>query len=137
VIDVVGAQLTLPKSPCFTSGDTIPFLLTLLSPTSPTLPGFLTTKISAHIIKRTTLRHEKDTSMRDVLLGGAELWEIQRQGEGVKVFRGAVRAGKVGEERSWGLRDMVDVEACQSYITCILTDPHLTVYPPNTPKTTL
>jgi hypothetical protein len=35
-----------------------------------------------------------------------------------------VKAGKVGEERSWGVRDVIDVEACLSFQTqlvCLLT----------------
>lgn len=108
----VHVQLAIPKPITFTSGEDIPFILSLKFPQAPTVPGLLTPNIRIEVIKRTRISRlgGVEVAVRETSLGTADIRNIKEEAEGICHLSGVVRAGQPGRESSWAVNGMADVQ---------------------------
>lgn len=105
-------QFSLPSPKCFTSGEAIPFMLSLACEDAPILATLLAPNIRIGLIKRTRLyrRGGRDISTRDVSIAAAEVLQIEDWSERVALVRGEIQAGSAGEECSWRVDGIAEVQ---------------------------
>jgi hypothetical protein len=87
-------------------------MLSVISPTSPAVAKLVASHIEVKLIKRTcfaAMTGEEITS-DDVQLASADLQEVPHSQEGVSIFKGTVTVGKPGQESSWGIRGVAEVQ---------------------------
>ena len=106
------SQLSLPSAPSFTSGEHIPFVLSLIFPHAPALPELLTPNIQIELIKRTRVSRlgGLEIAMREISIGRADIRNIKEPVAGVTHLSGVIPAGKPGRESSWKVYGMADVQ---------------------------
>ncbi|GLB35143.1 hypothetical protein LshimejAT787_0207080 [Lyophyllum shimeji] len=105
-------NLSLPSPPCFTSGELIPFTLSLVFPKDPVLASALVSKTQVHLLKRLIVRAKNGEELiqRDTFISSADLRTSKEFTEGVLLFRGTIQAGTAGGEASWQIEDIVQVQ---------------------------
>jgi hypothetical protein len=105
-------QLSLPSAPSFTSGEHIPFVLSLVFPQAPALPTLLTPNINIELIKRTRINRlgGLEIAMREATIGRADIRNIKETVAGITHLSGVMQAGKPGRESSWKVYAMADVQ---------------------------
>ncbi|KAG6832719.1 hypothetical protein H0H92_012291 [Tricholoma furcatifolium] len=102
--------LSLPSPQCFTSGELIPFTLSLVFPKDPVLASLMVPAI--HLLRRVNLRGIGGGALvqRDTPLSSADFQTSKEFTEGVKLLRGDIRAGTAGGEASWQIEDIIQVQ---------------------------
>jgi hypothetical protein len=94
------------------SGESLPFLLSVISPTSPTVAKLIASNIQVKLIKRTyfAAKTGQEITSDDVQLALADVEEVPHSQEGVSIFKGSVTIGKSGQECSWRIRGVAEVQ---------------------------
>lgn len=105
-------NLSLPSPQCFTSGELIPFTLSLVFPKDPVLASLLVPNTQIHLLKRLIVRAKRSQELiqRDTCISSAELCTSKEFAEGVRLLRGNIRAGTAGGEASWRVEDIIEVQ---------------------------
>ncbi|KAF5386881.1 hypothetical protein D9615_001685 [Tricholomella constricta] len=104
-------HLSLPSPQCFTSGELIPFTLSLVFPKDPVLASLLAPTTQIHLFKRLIVRGKGgEEIVRDTCISSAELRTSKKLTEGVRVFRGFIQAGAAGGEASWQIDNIIAVK---------------------------
>lgn len=105
-------QLSIPSPLCFTSGEQIPFILSLIFPDAPALPALLTPDIRIELIGRLRLSRIGSTEVatRERVIGTADIQSISEPTEGIAYLRGTIQAGKAGRGSSWKVFGMADIQ---------------------------
>ncbi|KAL0947343.1 hypothetical protein HGRIS_013461 [Hohenbuehelia grisea] len=126
---------SLPEPQCFSSGEQIPFTLSLVFPENPVLAQLLARNIRIVLLKRTRLwrrtekKKEADIVVRDSTIASAQMRYINEYSEGVTLLRGTIRAGAEGRESSWCVEGVAETQ----YILRVILHPpnHVTGHLPS------
>jgi len=105
-------KLSLPSSMCFTSGELIPFNLTIVFVDAPDLVRLLLQHVQFKLLKRTRIwtNGGRDINVRHLHLGsGKPLW-LYDSTKGVNVLNGVIQAGAAGRECSWRVHGVAEVQ---------------------------
>ncbi|KAF9456137.1 hypothetical protein BDZ94DRAFT_1327182 [Collybia nuda] len=98
--------LSLPSPQCFTSGESIPFSLSLVFPENPAVGKLLMRNTRVQLLRR--LRITKgalaETIQRDTVLSSSQVRHAKEYTEGVNILRGSIQAGSAGGESSWQIQ---------------------------------
>ncbi|KAF8078141.1 hypothetical protein FPV67DRAFT_1775426 [Lyophyllum atratum] len=105
-------NLSIPSPQCFTSGELIPFTLSLIFPKEPVLASLLAPTAQIHLLKRLLVRVKGSEGLiqRDTCISTAELRTSKEFTEGVRMLRGFIQAGTGGEEASWQIEDVIEIQ---------------------------
>ncbi|KAF8894413.1 hypothetical protein BD779DRAFT_1435077 [Infundibulicybe gibba] len=105
-------HLSIPSPLCFTSGELIPFTLSLVFPNEPVLAKLLTRGTRIHLLKRVSLwrKGHTDPVHTDELISSAQLRYQKEYMEGITLLRGVIQAGTEGRENSWKIDDVAEVQ---------------------------
>jgi hypothetical protein len=105
-------QLSLPSAPCVTSGEHIPFVLSLVFTHAPALPALLIPNIQIDLIKRTRISRlgGAEIAVREISIGRADIRNVKEPADGITHLSGVIPAGKPGRENSWKVYSMADVQ---------------------------
>ncbi|KAJ3539404.1 hypothetical protein NMY22_g4742 [Coprinellus aureogranulatus] len=102
--------LSLPNPSTYTSGQEMPFMLSLSFPDDPCLAELLCESVAIHLYKRigVSSRSSKDSgnsdfTERNVLVSSATLRKNSGWAEGVIVLKGEIQTGSAGAEMSWSI----------------------------------
>ncbi|KAI8998787.1 hypothetical protein BD414DRAFT_552689 [Trametes punicea] len=119
--DLPTVSLTMPKSKCFASGDTIPLSLKIQSPQSPALAKLLSYNAHLSLVKRqkTWISLGRQVSVREHLLSRADVYLADDSQEGTAYLRMELQAGEAGRECSWRVEGFVVVE----HVICLVILP--------------
>jgi hypothetical protein len=95
-----------------TSGESLPFLLSVFVPHSPALAKLLVSDMQVKLLKRSSFASKtgRDACIEDVQVGLAVLREAPQSSEGVSIYQGKVKAGEAGKEYSWGIKGIAEVQ---------------------------
>jgi len=104
--------LLLPSPLSFTSGEHIPFIISLSFPHAPALLALLTPNIHIELIKRTCISRLSglETAIREISVGCADIRNIKEVATGVTRLSGVIQAGRPGRENSWKISAMANVQ---------------------------
>lgn len=110
--NILPLQLSIPSPSCFTSGEDIPFILSMKFPQAPTAPALLTPNIRIELIKRTRISRlgGVEVAIRETAVGTAEIRNIMEPAEGITHLSGVLQGGRAGRESSWHVHGMADVQ---------------------------
>ncbi|KAF5324514.1 hypothetical protein D9611_004487 [Ephemerocybe angulata] len=96
--------LSVPDPATFSSGQEMPFMLSLAFADEPCLAELLCESIAVHLYKRVGIAIRGDEySERNILVSSATLRKNSGWAEGVIVLKGEIRTGDVGAEMSWSV----------------------------------
>ncbi|TFK42767.1 hypothetical protein BDQ12DRAFT_719611 [Crucibulum laeve] len=104
--------LSLPTPLCFSSGNSIPFTLSLVFPDDPVLAQLLARNMRIQLLKRILVWRKggSEPVHRDTLAASATLRYGREYKEGVNLLRGDMRAGDMGRESSWRIEDVAELQ---------------------------
>lgn len=109
--------LSLPNPTTYTSGQEMPFMLSLSFHDEPYMADLLCESVAIHLYKRIGVvgRNSKDSgngdfNERNVLVSSATLRKNSGWAEGVIVLKGEIQTGSAGAEMSWSLPDSAHVK---------------------------
>ncbi|KAF9001943.1 hypothetical protein BDQ17DRAFT_1426228 [Cyathus striatus] len=105
-------HLSVPHPQTFSSGQMIPFTLSIVFPEQPAVAHLLTHNIRIQLLRRMVVWRKGvlDGVQRDVLVSTASLRQAREYNEGITMLRGEIQAGDAGRECSWGLKDYAEVK---------------------------
>ncbi|KII91132.1 hypothetical protein PLICRDRAFT_496148 [Plicaturopsis crispa FD-325 SS-3] len=107
-------HLSLPSPACFTSGDPIPLLVSLVTQGDATLAGVLMPTLRVTLLKRTRVWCPGERTVlrsRDVPIASVDTWTSQESADGcVSRIKCKLQAGCVGHESSWGVEGTIDIQ---------------------------
>ncbi|KAH9854074.1 hypothetical protein C2E23DRAFT_726968 [Lenzites betulinus] len=111
-VDLPLITLTMPKSKCFTSGDTIPLAIKIECPGSPVLAQLLSSNAHVCLVKRQKawVSMGEQVSIREYQLSHAKVFLADETQEGTAYLRMELQAGEAGRECSWRIEGAVSVE---------------------------
>ncbi|KAF4578585.1 hypothetical protein EYR36_000392 [Pleurotus pulmonarius] len=117
---------SLPSPQCFSSGEPIPFTLSLVFPSDPFLASMYSKNIRIVLLKRVQLWRKGITEpiIRDTTLASAHLRYYNEYSEGITLLRGSVRAGAEGKESSWCVKGIAETQ----YILRVMINPPTHLY---------
>jgi hypothetical protein len=107
--------LSLPVPAIFTSGQQIPFMISLSFPDNPYISEMLSCRPEVQLLKQVGLNRKADgvigsTIERNIPLSTATIRKSSGWCEGVVVLKGEIQAGDAGTESSWLLSDVAHVQ---------------------------
>lgn len=109
--------LSLPNPTTYTSGQEMPFMLSLSFHDDPYMADLLCESVAIHLYKRIGVvsRNTKDGGSeyyneRNVLVSSATLRKNSGWAEGVIVLKGEIQTGSAGAETSWSLPENAHVK---------------------------
>ncbi|RDB21347.1 hypothetical protein Hypma_011413 [Hypsizygus marmoreus] len=113
-------HLSLPTPHCFTSGEPIPFTLSLVFPNNPVLASLHLDNTQIHLLRRLVIsRKGIDPIYRDTCVSSAHLCTSKEYSEGTRLLRGTLQAGIAGGESSWVIDDLAGIQ----YVICAILRP--------------
>ncbi|KAF8677680.1 hypothetical protein RHS04_05997 [Rhizoctonia solani] len=104
----VQAKISLPSPLIISSGDRIPFVITIYSPSQAL--AALYTDISLQLVKVTRIKAYEKISLKELVLAAGEVYESEERGDGVQILRGELGNGTPGTELSWSAGEAVEVK---------------------------
>ncbi|KII88947.1 hypothetical protein PLICRDRAFT_53444 [Plicaturopsis crispa FD-325 SS-3] len=116
--------LSLPSPACFTSGDNIPLVISLVMKGDPSLAKLLAPKIRVTLVKRTRVWRAGGVDIlrvRNMPIASVDSWRVHESSdESVSRLQCELQAGSAGQENSWGIEGIVDT---QYFIRVVLSPP--------------
>lgn len=103
-------QLSIPSSLSFTSGEHIPFVLSLIFQDAPAIPALLIRNVRIELVKRMRLFGGLELALRDTTISTANIQDISEPEDGISHLGGTIQAGQAGREHSWTFHEMIDVQ---------------------------
>jgi len=111
-VDLSGSiYLSLPSPLSFTSGESIPFILSLVFPNAPVLVRLLAPHVRLGLFQRIrVLWNGEPTNLRNTKISTGEVQLICQPTEGVAMLSGVIPAGTAGREYSWRMDEVIEVQ---------------------------
>lgn len=108
----ISAQLTLPSPKIYTSGDSVPLVLTLSCSKLPSLPQLLAkaNSLSIHLIRRAEIVTGSGDSLQETIVSKAEPKYTDNSSEGVSRSYWALQLGKNQRHISWKINGSAEVK---------------------------
>jgi len=106
------AQLTLPSPKIYTSGDSVPLILTLSCSKLPSLPQLLvkTNSLDVHLVRRSRITSSSGGTLQEAVVSKAELQCADNSAEGVSRSHWVLRLGKSQRHISWKVDGSAEVK---------------------------
>jgi hypothetical protein len=92
------------------SGDRIPFVITIYSPSQAL--AALYTDIGLQLVRITRIKAHEKISLKEVILAAGEVYEFEEPGNGIQILRGELGNGKPGAESTWFAGEVAEVKVC-------------------------
>ncbi|KAF9792474.1 hypothetical protein BJ322DRAFT_1029441 [Thelephora terrestris] len=108
----MSAQLTLPSPKIYTSGDSVPLILTLSCSKLPSLPQLLakTDSLHIHLIRRAKIAASPGDILQETIVSKAELERTDNSSEGVSSSYWVLQLGKNQRHISWRVAGSAEVK---------------------------
>lgn len=108
----MSAELTLPSPKIYTSGDSVPLVLTLSCSKLPSLPPLLakTGSLSIHLVRKAKIVTGSGDSTQEAPVSKAELRHTDNSAEGVSRLHWALQLGGNQRHISWKLEGSAEVK---------------------------
>ncbi|CEL56220.1 hypothetical protein RSOLAG1IB_07636 [Rhizoctonia solani AG-1 IB] len=104
----VQAKIALPSPLVVASGDRIPFVITIYSPSQAL--AALYTNIGLQLVRITRIKAHEKISLKEVILAAGEVYEFEEPGNGIQILRGELGNGKPGAESTWFAGEVAEVK---------------------------